>query len=73
MDETLFRRTKVEAARQNRPLSAILEEALTHYFDEQLPRRDPRHRSVSETWGAMAAPPELIRQIMEDEDEYLDS
>ena len=73
MDDALFRRAKVEAVRQNRPLSSILEEALTRYFAEQLPQRGPQYRSVSETWGAMAAPPELIREIMEDEDEYFES
>ena len=33
MEESLFRRAKLEAARQGRPLAAILEEALRRYFD----------------------------------------
>jgi hypothetical protein len=73
MEDGLFRRAKLEAARQGRPLSALLEEALTRYLDESVPRRSPQYRSVAETWGAMAAPPDVVRAIMEDEDEYFES
>ena len=73
MEEALFRQVKLEAARQRRPLSAILEEALTRYFDPRVARGEPQHRSVADTWGAMAASPDLVRAIMEDEDEYFES
>ncbi len=73
MEESLFRRAKLEAARQGRPLSAILEEALGRYF-EQPPSRPPGYRSVDETWGALSASPELVRYVMEEEeDEYGES
>jgi hypothetical protein len=68
MEESLFRRAKLEAARQGRPLAAILEEALQRYFDSP-PSRPPGYRSVDEMWGAMALPPEVVRQIMEEEDD----
>ena len=73
MDESLLRRVKIEAVLQGRPLSAILEDALKKYL-ESPPSRPPGYRSVDEMWGAMAASPELIRHVMEEEeDEYGES
>ena len=68
MEDSLFRRVKLEAARQDRTLSAILEEALTRYFDNSQAQRSP-YRSVADTWGAMAVPSDVIRDIMEDDDD----
>jgi hypothetical protein len=68
MEESLFSRAKNEAARQGRPLASVLEEALQRYFDSP-PSRPPGYRSVDETWGAMAASAELIRHVMEEEDD----
>ncbi len=73
MDESLFRRVKLEAVRQGRTLSAILEEALGAYLSGTRGSRPPSGSSVEASWGAMAAPPELIRAIMEDEDDWLDT
>ena len=74
MDDALFRRDKVEAARQDRPLSAILEEALSAYLTTTMGKRPPGGSLVEASWGAMAAPPELIRAIMEDDDDgWLDT
>lgn len=70
MEASLFRRAKLEAARQGRTLSAVLEDALALYLDGARPGGAARPRTVDETWGAMAAPPELVRQVMEEEDEY---
>jgi hypothetical protein len=73
MEESLFRRAKLEAARQGRTLAAILEEALRRYF-EQSPTGPPGYKSVDETWGVMSLPAEVVRQIMEEEeDEYGES
>lgn len=73
MEESLFRRAKMEAARQGRPLAAILEDALERYF-EQPSNRPPSYKTVDECWGALYAPAELVRQIMEvEEDEYGES
>jgi hypothetical protein len=74
MEESLFRRAKLEAARQGRPLAAIIEEALQRYFDSP-PSQTPAYRSVDETWDALSpVSPELIRYVMEEEeDEYGES
>ncbi len=69
MEESLFRRAKLEAARQGRPLAAILEEALERYFDLP-PSRLPGYRSVDEMWAALPAiPAEVVRRVMEEEDD----
>jgi hypothetical protein len=71
MEETLFRRAKLEAARQGRPMSGVLEDALSGYLDD--PGRDaPAHRTVAETWGAFALPPEVVREIMDEDDDDFD-
>ena len=70
MDASLFHRAKLEAARQGRPLSAILEDALERYFGNALAVQRT-HMTVSESWGAMAVPPEVVQEIMEsDEDDF---
>jgi hypothetical protein len=73
MEEALFRQVKLEAARQGRPLSAILEEALARYFEQRTARGEPQHRSVADTWGAMAVPSDVLRAIMEDDDADFDA
>jgi hypothetical protein len=72
IDEALFLRAKVEAARQGRPWSALLEEALRRYFQEPQGGADSR-LTVASTWGAVAVSPQVLRRLMEDEDGWLDS
>jgi hypothetical protein len=73
MEDSLFRRAKLEAVRQGRPLAAILEDALQRYF-EPLPNRPPGYKTVDECWGILSLPAEVVRQIMEgEEDEYGES
>jgi hypothetical protein len=70
MDASLFHRAKVEAARQGVPLAAVIEEALKRHLagPEAMERT---HMTVAESWGAMAVPPEVLREIMEsDEDDF---
>lgn len=72
IDAALFRRAKVEAARQGRPWNALLEDALLRYF-ENADRPADGGRSVAATWGAVPAAPASIRELMEDEDGWLDA
>jgi hypothetical protein len=68
MDASLFLRAKVEAARQGKPLSAVIEEALErHLAGPELAKRT--HLTVAESWGAMAIPADVLREIMEDDDD----
>jgi hypothetical protein len=71
MDDALFRRVKLEAVRQRRPLAALLDEALNSYLSSATGKLPTAGSSVEATWGAMAASPELVRAIMEEEDDWL--
>jgi hypothetical protein len=68
MDASLFHRAKVEAARQGKPLAAVIEEALEAYFaNAGVPQR--MHMTVAESAGAMAIPAGVLREIMEEDDD----
>jgi hypothetical protein len=70
MEESLFQCAKIEAARQRRPMSAILEDALERYF-ASAKTVERVHMTVAESWGAMAVPREVLREIMgSDEDDF---
>jgi hypothetical protein len=70
MDASLFQRAKLEAAHRGKPLSAIIQEALNRYLAGPA-AAGQRHMTVAESWGAMAVPPEVFREIMEsDEDDF---
>ena len=73
MEESLFRRAKLEAARQGRTLSAILEDALRRYFSREEPGAAPKFGLVDASWGAFTLPPDVVREIMDDEDDWLES
>ncbi len=73
MEESLFRRAKLEAARQGKPLADVLEEALKAYLAPGAGTAPVGGSLVEASWGAMAAPPELVREIMEEEDDWLDT
>ena len=72
VDEGLFRRVKLEAARQGKQISGIVGEALEQY----LGGKGGRHATsgfVTESWGALYLPQAEVHEIMEEEDELLDS
>jgi hypothetical protein len=73
MDASLFHRAKLEAVRQARPLSAILEEALDAYLSGRSGKPSGSASRVDATWGAMPASPDLVRAVMEEEDDWLDA
>jgi hypothetical protein len=73
MDASLFHRAKLEAARQGRPMAAILEDALRRYFASPAQDAAPKASLVDASWGVFRLPPEVVREIMEDEDDWLES
>jgi hypothetical protein len=73
MEESLFQRAKIEAARQRRPLAMILEDALIAYLSSPTPKPPQGGSRVEASWGAIDLPPDVIRQIMEEEDGWLDT
>lgn len=67
LDEELVRRAKIAAAREGVPLSQLLEKALVAYL------RAGKRDIVAETWGAMHVSPSVFKEVMEDEESYLDT
>lgn len=70
LDEALFRRLKLEAIRQRRPIQGVVAEALARYLDD---RGTPQGTSgaVSASWGALRLPADEVEQILRDEDDFL--
>jgi predicted transcriptional regulator len=64
LDEEVLRAAKVLAARENRRLSEVIEEALREY----LKRRELKKGVVRRSRGALSAPRELVQEILAEED-----
>lgn len=72
LDEMLFRRIKLEAARQGKQINEILAEALEEYLQD----RGPSAVStgvVDASFGALRAAPDRVRRILNEEDGLLDA
>ena len=71
LDETLYRRAKLESVVRGKQISEIIGEALEKYLDE---RKVPGQGLgvVAETWGSLSLSAEELREIMAEED-WLDS
>ena len=72
LDESLFRRVKLEAARQGKQISGVVGEALEQYLSEK-GGRQATAGFVTESWGALYLPESDVREIMEEEGELLDT
>lgn len=60
-DDELYRALKVQAAREGRPISDVVAEAVTLY----LGRTTPVDRIVKETYGAFRVSDRAFRQIVD--------
>jgi hypothetical protein len=66
LDEALFRRARVESARQGRTISEILAEALEGYLE-----KEGRHGTsgvVADTWAVLSLPRARVKEILTAED-----
>jgi hypothetical protein len=70
LDEVLFRRVRLEAARQGRQISTVISEALVRYLDETGTPAGPGG-AVAASWAALPAPPHEVVQMMEEEEDFL--
>jgi hypothetical protein len=64
LDESLYRRARLEAARRARPISEILAEALEDYL-----KRRGRHDEpgvVADTWAVLSLDRTRVKQILEE-------
>ncbi len=68
LDEELLRRAKMTAAREGIPLSQLLEKALQAYLGPK-----GKKSVADELWGVIRIDPALLKQIMEEEESWLDT
>lgn len=68
MDPALFRRAKLEAARQNKQISEIVGEALEAYLRSQ----GTHLGKVAESWGALRIDRKRLQQLMDEEVDFLE-
>jgi hypothetical protein len=64
LDEALFRRARLESARQGRTISEILAEALEGYLE-----REGRHGTssvVADTWAVLSLDRARVKEILAD-------
>jgi hypothetical protein len=66
MEEGLIYKAKKVALSQNKPLNAVLEEALSHFFQGEEEKVKGQHIARS-TKGVMRLPKNILIQIMEEE------
>ena len=70
LEEALFRRARLESARQGRAISDILAEALEEYLE-----RKGRHETsgvVADTWAVVSLDRAQVKKILGDEDHLLE-
>ena len=71
LEESLFRRARLESARQGRPISEILAEALEDYLE-----RKGRHETsgaVADTWSVLSLERTQVKRILGDDEGLLDA
>jgi hypothetical protein len=72
LDERLFHRAQTESRRQGKPLDSLLGEALEFYLDEK--SGAPKEGGVAaRSWGSLKLPPDTLRALLEQEDDFLDA
>jgi hypothetical protein len=72
LDEDLFRRAERESMRQGKPLSRLLGDALRFYLDETR-GLSPRGGIAAGSWGILKVPSDTLRDLLEQEDGFLDA
>ena len=66
MEEGLIYKAKRVALSQNRPLNAVLEEALSHFLQNETEKVKEKHIALS-SQGVMRLPKNILKKIMEEE------
>ncbi|MEX1244525.1 MAG: hypothetical protein WEF99_07045 [Thermoanaerobaculia bacterium] len=72
VDETLFRRAKLEAVRQGRQISEIVGESLELYLGGK-GGRGAGSDIVASSFGVLKFPKEKVRKLLAEEDSLLDA
>jgi Holliday junction resolvasome RuvABC ATP-dependent DNA helicase subunit len=66
MEEGLIYKAKRVALSQNKPLNAVLEEALSHFLQSEAEKVKEEHIARS-SQGVMRLPKRILKKIMEEE------
>jgi len=72
LDDSLFRRVKLESVRQGKPISHLLGEALEAYLE----REGGRHATagvVAETWAVFDVDRRRVKRLLADEDGVIEA
>ena len=72
LEESLFRRTRLESVRQGRQISAIVGEALDRYLAQASGHPASLH-VVAESWGVLHLKPALVKQVLREEPGVLEA
>jgi hypothetical protein len=72
LEEALFRRAKIEAIRQGKQFSEIVGEALEVYLRDRA-NAGAESGVVSESFGIMKTKPQIVRQVLREEDGLFDA
>lgn len=72
LDETLFRRLKLEAVRQGKQISSMVGEALEQYLSER-PVPHSGRGIVAESWGVLPLSPREVKRILDQTEDVLDA
>lgn len=67
LDETLYRRAKLESVIRGKQISEIIGEALELYLDER-GKADPGASVATDTWAALRLSASEVEKILADED-----
>ncbi len=72
LEENLYRRVKVESARQGKQISALIGEALELYL-KQNNISERGLNVVSESWAILKMPESRVKRIVLEEGDFLDA
>jgi hypothetical protein len=72
LDESLFRRAKLESVRQGKQISEIVGEALEGYLGEKS-GKEGSLGVVAESWGVLALPRARVKKVLAEEKDLLEA
>ena len=72
LEETLYRRVKVESSRQGKQISALIGEALELYL-KQSSNSERGLNVVAESWAILKMPESRVKAIVQEEGDFLDA
>ena len=71
IEENLFRRARLESARQGKQISQVIGEALEMYLDSKSTL--PAGNVVADSWNALKLPRAQVEKILGEEEGFLDA